>query len=173
MTTSADTAVTTQVYRIYIKASPQAVWDAITKPEWTSRYGPGGRVEYDLRPGGAYRVSASDAMKAHGAEIGYQVPDVVFDGEVIEADPPRRLVHTIRARWDPVTEAEGYTRLTWEIDEVQPGVSKVTMIHELEGAPRLAAVTAGELESEGQGGGWSEILSDLKSLLETGQPLRG
>jgi uncharacterized protein YndB with AHSA1/START domain len=173
MTTRADTAVTTHVYRIYIKAAPQRIWDAITRPEWTSRYGPGGHVEYELKPGGAYRVFASDAMKKHGAEIGYAVPDVVMDGEVIEADPPQRLVQTIRFRWDPATEAEGFTRLTWEIDEVRPGVSKVTLIHDVDGAPRLAAVITGEMESEGQGGGWSEFLSELKTLLETGQPLRG
>jgi uncharacterized protein YndB with AHSA1/START domain len=171
--TKTDTALTTQVFRIYIKTSPQAVWDAITKPEWTSRYGPGGRVEYELRPGGAYRAFAGDAMKHHGAELGYDIPDVVMDGEVLEADPPHRLVQTFRARWNPEIEAEGFTRLTWEIDEVRPGVSRLTAIHDLEGAPRLAAVIAGDLESEGQGGGWSEILSDLKSLLETGQPLRG
>jgi uncharacterized protein YndB with AHSA1/START domain len=173
MTTRADTAVTTQVFRIYIKATPQAIWDAITKPEWTSRYGPGGRVEFDLRPGGVYRAFTSDAMRKHGEELGFDMPDVVMDGEVLEADPPRRLVHTMRARWDPATEAEGFTRLTWEIDEVRPGVSKLTVVHELDGAPRLAAVIAGEMESEGAGGGWSEILSDIKSLLETGLPLRG
>ena len=61
MTTKTDLA--TQVYRVYIKASPEAIWDAITKPEWSERYGYGGRVEYDLRPGGAYRAFASEDMK--------------------------------------------------------------------------------------------------------------
>ena len=75
MTTSTGTAVTTQVYRVYIKATPQAIWDAITKPEWTERYGYGGRSEYDdLRPGGAYRALASDAMKKAGAEMGSRPP---------------------------------------------------------------------------------------------------
>ena len=55
--------MTTQVYRVYIKATPQAIWDAITKPEWTERYGYGGLSEYDLRPGGAYRAFPSEAMK--------------------------------------------------------------------------------------------------------------
>ena len=50
---------TTQVYRVYIKATPQAIWDAITKPEWTARYGYTGFVSYDLRPGGAYEVRAT------------------------------------------------------------------------------------------------------------------
>ena len=58
-----DTLATTQVYRVYIKATPQAIWDAITKPEWTERYGFGGRVEYEPRPGGAYRVPSTEAMK--------------------------------------------------------------------------------------------------------------
>ena len=85
---------TTQVYRVYIKATPQAIWDAITKPEWTERYGFGGRVEYELRPGGSYRVPTTEAMKRAGAGMGISTPDVMVDGEVIEADPPRRLVQT-------------------------------------------------------------------------------
>ena len=63
MTTTTQTAVTTQVYRVYIRATPQAIWDAITKPEWSERYGYGGRVEYDLRPGGRYRACASEAIR--------------------------------------------------------------------------------------------------------------
>lgn len=65
MSTEAMTA--TQVYRVFIKATPQAVWDAITSPEWTDRYGYGGVVDYDLRPGGAYRCIAGDAMKQAAA----------------------------------------------------------------------------------------------------------
>ena len=68
---STDTMVTTQVYRVYIKASPQAIWDAITKPEWTERYGYGGRSEYELHPGGGYRGLASEAMKAAGVQMGH------------------------------------------------------------------------------------------------------
>ncbi len=83
---------TTQVYRVYIKASPQAVWDAITKPEWTEKYGYGGRSVYDLRPGGTYRGYTSDAMKKAGAARGGRVPDVAIEGEVIAADAPRKLV---------------------------------------------------------------------------------
>lgn len=168
------TSVTTQVYRVYIKATPQAIWDAITKPEWTGRYGMGGLVEYDLRPGGAYRFYPGEAMKKRGAELGFPVPEVAGDGEVIEADPPRKLVHTFRMLMgDQATKAEGFTRLTWEIDEVQPGVSKLTVIHDLEGAPIMAAMVNGDMEDQGAGGGWPQVLSDLKTLLETGQPLRG
>ena len=168
------TGVTTQAYRVYIKATPQAVWDGITKSEWTKRYGMGGVVDYDLRPGGAYRAYPGEAMKKHGAELGFQVPEVAMDGEVIEADPPRKLVQTFRMLiGDEATTAEGFTRLTWEIDEVQPGLSKLTVIHDVEGAPILAAMVNGDMENQGAGGGWSYILSDLKSLLETGQSLKG
>ena len=85
MSTDTQTGVTTQVYRVYIKATPQAIWDAITKPEWTERYGYGGLVEYDLRPGGTYRVFASDAMKRARAEMGGgPTPDVI----VVMPSPP-------------------------------------------------------------------------------------
>jgi uncharacterized protein YndB with AHSA1/START domain len=169
MTAETETMVTTQVYRVYIKASPQAVWDAITKPEWTERYGYGSRVEYDLRPGGRYRAFSTEEMKAARAEMGGgPTPDVIVDGEVIEADPPHRLVQTWRMLMDPGTTAEGFTRLTYEIVESRPGVSKLTLTHELEGAPRLATFVGGEMESIGAGGGWAEALSDLKTLLETG-----
>jgi uncharacterized protein YndB with AHSA1/START domain len=103
--------------------------------------------------------------------MGLSVPDVMVDGEVIEVDPPRRLVQTFRMLMDEATTAEGFTRLTWEIDELPGGVSKLTVVHELEGKPQLAALSGGERESEGAGGGWSWVLSDLKTLLETGTPL--
>ena len=173
MTTATETGVSTQVNRIYIKATAEAVWDAITKPEWTSRYGYGGVVEFDLRPGGAYRAFASDAMKQRGQELGFEVPDLAVDGEVIESDPPSRLVHTFRMLMGgEVMAAEGFTRITWEIEELQPGFFKVTAMHDLEGAPQLAALVSGELETEGAGGGWPEVLSGLKTVLETGEPLR-
>ena len=174
MTTATETSVTTQVNRIYIKATAQAVWDAITKPEWTSRYGYGGLQEFDLRPGGAYRAYASDEMKRRGKELGFEVPDLAVDGEVIEADPPSRLVHTFRMLMGgPDMAAEGFTRITWEIEELQPGFTKVTAIHDdLEGAPQIAALVSGELETEGAGGGWPEVLSGLKTVLETGESLR-
>jgi uncharacterized protein YndB with AHSA1/START domain len=170
-TTSSGTAVTTQVYRVYIKATPQAIWDAITKPEWSERYGYGGQVGYDLRPGGGYRALASDAMKKAGAEMGFPTPDVVVDGEVIEADPPQRLVQTWRMLMDPELADEGFTRLTYEISEGKGGISRLTVIHDLEGAPKLAAILSGQMEDAGAGGGWAWVLSDLKSLLETGSPM--
>jgi uncharacterized protein YndB with AHSA1/START domain len=171
MTARARATVTTQVYRVYIKAPPRAVWDAITRPEWTERYG-GERVEFDLRPGGRYRALTGDRLKARGAEIGLEVPDVMADGEVVESDPPRRLSYTWRLLMGEGMKEQGFTRITWEIDEVEPGLSRVTVTHDLEGAPKVAAIVAGELEDEGAGGGWSEVLSGLKTLLETGEPLR-
>jgi uncharacterized protein YndB with AHSA1/START domain len=171
MTPRTKTGVTTQVYRVYIKTRPQAVWDAITKPEWTERYG-GERVEFDLRPGGRYRAITGQGMKARGAEIGLSVPDVMADGEVVESDPPRRLVYTWRLLMGEGMAEEGFTRITWEIDEVEPGLSRVTVIHDLEGARKIAAMVSGEWEDRGAGGGWNEVLSGLKTLLETGEPLR-
>jgi uncharacterized protein YndB with AHSA1/START domain len=169
MTTAMETSVTTQVYRVYIKASPQAIWDAITKPEWIERYGYGGRVEYDLRPGGTYRVYATEAMRNARAEMGgASTPDVIVDGEVIESDRPRRLVQTFRMLMDPDLEAEGFTRLTYEIADTGNGISRLTLSHDLEGAPKLSMFLGGAMEDVGAGGGWSWVLSDLKTLLETG-----
>jgi len=165
MTTMTETTVTTQVYRVYIKATPQAIWDAITKPEWSQKYGYGGTVEYDLRPGGKYRGLASESMRSSGA------PEVAVDGEVVEVDPPHKLVQTWRMLMDDGMAAEGFTRLTHEIEPVGEGVTKLTLIHDLTGAPRLQLLLSGGMESEGAGGGWSWVLSDLKSLLETGSTL--
>jgi uncharacterized protein YndB with AHSA1/START domain len=162
MTTATQTV---QVYRVYIKATPQAIWDAITKPEWTQKFGYGGSAEYDLRPGGSYRGLASPEMVEQGA------PEVAVDGEVIEADPPRKLVQTWRMLMDPGMSAEGFTRLTYEIKEGQGGVATLTVTHDLTGAPLTAALLAGANESQGAGGGWSYVLSGLKTLLETGKQL--
>lgn len=166
MTTMTETG--TQVYRVYIRTTPQAVWDAITQPEWTERYGYGGSADYDLRPGGRAIGRRGPAMAGIPG-----VPEVIVDGEFVEVDPPRRLVQTWRMAMDPALAAEGFTRLTYELEAIDGGVTKLTVIHELEGAPRLAAMVAGESESQGAGGGWAWILSDLKSLLESGSPMAG
>ena len=165
--TTTQASVTTQVHRVYIRATPEAIWDAITAPEWSARYGYGGRVEYDLRPGGEYRAHASEEFLAAGA------PETVIDGEVLEADPPRKLVQTWRMLMDADMQAEGFTRLTFELDPIEGGATRLTVTHELDGAPRLQALLRGDMESQGAGGGWSWVLSDLKSLLETGKPLAG
>ncbi len=164
MTTITET-VTTQVYRIYIKAAPEAIWDAITQPEWTERYGYGGRAEFDMRPGGAFRALTNEGMRAMG------MGDVAVDGEVVECDPPRKLVQTWRMVMSPELAAEGFTRLTYEIGEPMDGVTRLTVVHDLSGAPNLALLTSGAMEHTGAGGGWSWVLSGLKTLLETGAPL--
>ena len=166
MTTQTETAVTTQVHRVYIKASPEAIWDAITKPEWTQKYGYRGIVTFDeLRAGGKYRFLAPAEMQAMG------MPEVVVDGEVVEADPPRKLVQTWRALWSEDIAAEGPTRVTYEIEEDDGGVTRLTVTHELENAPITAAQVASDARIHEGGGGWSWILSDLKTLLETGTAL--
>lgn len=160
---SADTETrVTQVYEIYIKAAPQAIWDAITQSEWTTRYAYEGPVEYDLRPGGAFRALSTPPMRAFG------LPDVVVDGEVIESDPPRRLVQTYRFLFTEEMKAEGFTQITWEIEATASGFSRLTVTHELRGAPTMAAMVSSKFSESGTGG-WTWILSDLKSLLETGK----
>jgi len=162
MSVESKTRVTTQVYEVYIQAPPQAIWDAITKPEWTTKYGYEGPVEYDLRPGGVFRARATPPMLAMGT------PEVVIDGEVVEADPPRRLVHTYRFLFTEGMKAEGFTRITYEIEPTQSGFCRVTVTHELDGAPTMAAMVASKFNEMGTGG-WAWVLSDLKSLLETGK----
>jgi uncharacterized protein YndB with AHSA1/START domain len=166
MTSATPTATTTQVHRVYIKATPQAIWDAITQPEWTRRYGYGVESEFDLRPGGSFRSHwPEEVREEHG------LPEVAVDGEVVEADPPRRLVQTWRLVMDPELAAEGFTRLTYDIEHGPGGVTKLTVTHELEGAPKVAAMVAGKSEAEGAGGGWAWVLSGLKTVLETGEAL--
>lgn len=167
MTAATQTKVGTQLYRVYIKATPQAIWDAITSPEWTEKYGYGGQAQWDpgLVPGATYRGLASEAMRSMGA------PEVAVDGEVIEVDPPHRLVQTWRMLMDDSMVSEGFTRLTYEIVEGKGGVTKLTLTHELEGKPQLALLLSGGMEEMGAGGGWSWVLSDLKTLLETGSSM--
>jgi uncharacterized protein YndB with AHSA1/START domain len=107
-------------------------------------------------------------MKAAAAAGGRSLPDLVVDGEVIEADPPHKLVQTWRLLLDPYYAEEGFTRLTYEIKEAMHGGTKLTVIHELEGAPRLAQLVSGAFEESGAGGGWSWVLSGVKSAIETG-----
>jgi len=168
--------ITNQVYRIYIKATAEAIWTAITDPEWTNRYGYTGYAHYDLRPGGAYRVDANEEFKAAAAEHGFPCPDVVVDGEVIEADPPHKLVTTWRMLMDPTCASEGFTRVTYEITPVAEAVCRVTLTHELDDRhPSIDVLVSGRMEDAGEGGGGGHawVLSDLKSLLETGSVLAG
>ncbi len=140
------TAQTTQVYRVFILATPQQVWDAITKPEFTERYFHGVRIE--LRDG--RRFSA--------------LGDMTWDEEILESDPPRRLVHRWTSAYDPKLAAEEPSRVTWEIEAQENGTTLLTVVHDqLEGAPKTAEGVSGA--------GWMFVLSNLKTLLETGEPL--
>jgi uncharacterized protein YndB with AHSA1/START domain len=165
MTTKTETTVTTQVYALYIKASPATIWDALTRSELTEKYGYRGRVDYELRSGGTYRAYATADMLAYGA------PEVVIEGEVVEADAPRKLVQTWHALFSPDIAAESFTRVTVELEETAEGVTKLSLAHDLEGAPTTAAIVGGAVPN--MGGGWSYVLSDLKTLLETGKALPG
>jgi uncharacterized protein YndB with AHSA1/START domain len=160
----------TQVYRVYIKAAPEKIWQAIVDPEFNRRYGYAAPGFYQLEPGGSYHSTPNDGMIAYARENGFPMPDIIVDGEVIEVDPPRRLVQTWRLLMDPATAAEPHSRLTFEIEEspTQPGVCKLTVTHELPASPATAGVVSGSAEA-GAGGGWAWILSDLKSMVETGK----
>jgi uncharacterized protein YndB with AHSA1/START domain len=164
-----STLTTTQVYRVYIRTTPQAIWDAITKPEWTERYGYTGFVDFDLRPGGEYKVRPTEGFRKASEAAGQELPDVIIDGEVLESDPPRRLVHTFRMLMNPEMAVEPFTRITYEIKDLADGTCSLTLTHELEGAPKLALIIGGSQEEYGAGGGHAWILSDLKTLLETGR----
>jgi uncharacterized protein YndB with AHSA1/START domain len=96
--------------------------------------------------------------------------EVVIDGEVVEVNPPSKLVQTYRFLFNDAMKSEGYTRITWEIEEAAPGFSRLTVTHELEGAPIMASMVSSKFSEMGTGG-WSWILSDLKSVLETGTRL--
>ncbi len=151
-----------EVFQVSIKATAQAIWDAITSPEWNHRYGYQSPSEYELRPGGAFRTLSTAAMRQHGAG------EVIIDGEVVESDPPRKLVQTWRPLWDAATLAEGHKRLTWEIAEGQGGVCTLTVTHELADAPKTRFMVTGK--DPNAGGGWPMVLADLKRVLEAGQP---
>jgi len=87
------------------------------------------------------------------------------DGEILESDPPRLLRHSWRALYDAEQAEEPHSRVTWEIEPQEGGVTKLTVTHDqLEASPKTA---------EGVAGGWMYILSGLKTLLETGEPLQG
>jgi len=168
--TDTTTALTTQVYRVWIKATPERIWAAITDPEWNHRYAYQAPSYYELTKGGSFHATATKEMKDYAATSGFEIPDTILDGEVLESEPPRRLVQTWRMLMDPSTAAEPFTTLTFEIEDAktQPGVCKLTITHELPGAPATAAMVAGA-DDGAAGGGWARILSDLKTFLETGK----
>src|SRR5690606_2367786 len=102
-------------------------------------------------------------MKAMGA------PDIVIVGEVIECDPPRKLVQTWHPLFTPEMVAEPPTRLTYEMVESASGVTTMILTHDVTGAPMVAGMVPGMGDPAQGGGGWPWMLSDLKTLLETGK----
>ena len=141
------TAQPTQIYSVFILATPEQIWDAITKSEFTQQYFYGARID------------------VHDGRRFCSIGDTEWDEEVLEADPPRRLVHGWVSAYDPDLAAEEQSRVTWEIEPQDGGITKLTVVHDqLEAAPKTA---------ENVAGGWMYILSGLKTLLETGKPLAG
>src|SRR3954454_5168916 len=115
-TVSTQRATTTQVHRVYIRATPERIWQALTDPEWNGRYGYSAPAEYELTAGGADRSLGTEGMERAPGGGGRGLPGVIVDGVVLEADPPRRLVQTWRMLMDPTAAAEGFSRLSWEIE---------------------------------------------------------
>jgi uncharacterized protein YndB with AHSA1/START domain len=162
MSTQPQASVNTQVFEIYIKASPQVIWEAITSPEWNAKYGYQAPSHFELRARGKFEARANADMQRMG------LPEVIIDGEVLESVPPRRLVHTYRWLFTEESKQEGFTKVTYEIEQTPAGFSRLTVIHDLTGAPAMAEAVQSKFNLEG-GGGWNWILSDLKSLIETGK----
>jgi uncharacterized protein YndB with AHSA1/START domain len=129
--------------------------------------------EVRLQGRGRVRAAARRRLpRARDAPDARVLPDVVVDGVVEEADPPRKLVHTYRFLFSDQNKAEGFTRVTWEIEKVSAGFSRLSVVHELEGAPIMANMVASKFSEQGTGG-WAWILSDMKTLLETGKAMAG
>jgi uncharacterized protein YndB with AHSA1/START domain len=135
------------VFEIYIKTTPERLWEAITSEEMRKRYSFGVGTVSDWTEGSGYRSG---------------VPGVIdiASGENLEVDPPRRLVHTMVCQWDDAVRAEGTTRVTWEIEPVGDSCH-LTLTHDQmrEGADAQIY------------GGWPMILSGLKTWLESGELL--
>ena len=137
------------VFAVFIRSSRERIWEALTSSEYTLRYYYASTVESEWRAGApfVYRINGEPAIV----------------GEVIEATPPEKLVCTFDARWDDEVRSDSPSRITWILEEAGPGVSKLTVVHD--GFDSETA-TFGQI-----GGGMPFILSGLKTLLETGEPL--
>jgi uncharacterized protein YndB with AHSA1/START domain len=137
-----------KVFEIYIKTTPEQLWQAITDTELRSRYSFGVGVVSDWTPGSRYQG-------VHPA-----APMPISEGENLEVDPPRRLVQSFMATWSEDVKQEGASRVTWEIEPVGDSCRLIVTHDQMrEGA-----------NSEIYGG-WPQILSGLKTLLETGESL--
>ncbi len=137
-----------KVFEIYIKTTPERLWEAITSGEMRRRYNFGVGVQSDWTPGSHYEMTHPDA------------PGVITEGENLEVDPPRRLVQSFNALWGEDVAREGTSRVTWEIEPVGDSC-RLTVVHD-----RLA-----ENANRALYGGWPMILSGLKTFLETGEML--
>lgn len=135
-----------KVFEIYIRTTPEKLWEAITDADVRARFQFGARVESAWTPGSDYRVG-------HGTVS-------LIEGENLDVDPPRRLVQSMRAVWGQEAAAEGTSRVSWEIEQVGDSC-KLTVIHD----------QLREQASEQLYGGWPMILSGLKTWLETGEQL--
>jgi uncharacterized protein YndB with AHSA1/START domain len=145
MTATTSTALATQVYQVFIRATPEAIWEAITTPEFTERYFHGSRISI-----------TETGRRSLGPD-----GEVRGDSPVFEFDPPRRLVHGWQSLYDPELAEEEPSRVTWEIEQQEGGYCKLTVVHDqLEGAPKTARNVHGE--------GWMFVISNLKTVLETG-----
>jgi uncharacterized protein YndB with AHSA1/START domain len=137
-----------KVFEIYIKTTPERLWQAITDSEMREKYNFGVGVESDWTAGSPYRG------------VHMRAPGPIVEGENLEVEPPRRLVQSFRALWSDDVKAEGTSRVTWEIEAVGDSC-RLLVIHD-----ELREGANGELY-----GGWPMILSGLKTLLETGESL--
>jgi uncharacterized protein YndB with AHSA1/START domain len=137
-----------KVFEIYIKTTPERLWQAITDSEMREKYNFGVGVESDWTAGSPYRG------------VHMRAPGPIVEGENLEVEPPRRLVQSFRALWSDDVRAEGTSRVTWEIEAVGDSC-RLLVIHD-----ELREGANGELY-----GGWPMILSGLKTLLETGEEL--
>ena len=140
---------TVAVFEIFIKTTPERLWEAITDEGMRQKYNFGVGVSSDWTPGSRYESVHAQAGIA------------IAEGENVEVDPPRRLVQTFNALWSDDVKAEGTSRVTWEIEPVGDDSCRLTVIHD-----ELPKGANPELY-----GGWPMILSGLKTLLETGETL--
>jgi len=139
----------TFVYVTYIRTTPEKLWRALLEPEFTRQYWVETHQESDWKPGASWRLMLSDGR-------------VLDTGEIVEIDPPRRLVLTWRNEFKPELRAEGFSRMTYELEQQGESV-KLTVIHQMDGP--------GTKFIEAVSHGWPQILASLKSLLETGSSL--
>jgi uncharacterized protein YndB with AHSA1/START domain len=137
-----------KVFEIYIRTSPERLWEAITDGEIRSKYFFGNQFKSDWTPGSRVEMSNPRA------------PMLLGEGENIEVDPPRRLVQKLVALWSDEVKSEGVTRVTWEIEQVGDSC-RLTLVHD-----ELSEGASPEIF-----GGWPMILSGLKTWLETGEVL--